>query len=164
MVKFHFARKFFRTNYKIFSGSVIFSQISFKVYDPLLNNVPTISVPEVLGSFAKRIGINLTDIPHRTTVEAMARELGIIADLQTAEKVLANQNCTLGLEATTQEGHHVNSIHVTTETSCLAMAVDELPGGTGEDYHTHTCESIENLAKLQCHFNPNSETTILAKS
>ena len=45
---------------------------------------------------------------------------------------------------------HVNSIHVTTENSCYAVA--ELPGGTAQDYSTHICDSIENLASVHAYF------------
>ena len=52
-----------------------------------------------------------------------------------AEIIAGENNLTLGFDATTQEGVHVNSIHVTTTTKCVALAVvDELPGGTAEDY------------------------------
>ena len=48
-------------------------------------------------------------------MESMARELGVISELQAAEAILANENCTPGFDATTQEGVHINSIHFTTE-------------------------------------------------
>ena len=83
----------------------------------------------------------------------MARELGAISELQTAEAVLANKNCTLGFDATTQEGVHINSVHVTTETNCYSVPVDKLPGGTAADYHLHICDSVDNLATTYCHFN-----------
>ena len=78
----------------------------------------------------------------------MTRELGSISDLQAAEAIMANKNTTLGFDATTQEGQHVNSSHVTPENSCYAVAVDELLGGTAQDYSAHICDSIENLASV----------------
>ena len=66
--------------------------------------------------------------------------------------ILANENCTLGFDATTQEGVHVNSIHVTTNTRCYSVAVDELPSGTAGHYHDHIVNSIDNLAGLYCDF------------
>ncbi|KAK2150577.1 hypothetical protein LSH36_399g02023 [Paralvinella palmiformis] len=50
------------------------------------------------------------DIPCRTCVEAMARELGVMAELQIAETLIENEKSTLGFDATTKEGQHVNSI------------------------------------------------------
>ena len=52
-----------------------------------------------------------------------------------AELIIKNTDLTLGFDAMMQEGTHVNSIHVMTTTSCIACAVDELPGGTAADYH-----------------------------
>lgn len=66
----------------------------------------------------------MTDVPHRSTVEA---------ELQTAVEILENKNTTLGFDAITQEGVHVNRVHITTETECYAAAFDELPGGTAKD-------------------------------
>ena len=73
-------------------------------------------------------------LPLRTS-HAMARELGVIAELLVAETLIGNKHSTFGFDATTQEGQHVNSIHFTTEGRYLA--VDELPGGTAADYHCH---------------------------
>ena len=76
----------------------------------------------------------------------MARELGGIAQLQTAEATLSNKDVTIGFDATTQEGVHINSIHITTVDGSYVIAVDELPGGTADDYQQHICDSIDSLA------------------
>lgn len=115
------------------------------VYDAVADQVPTSNVLRLIKKFSARFGVALTDVPHRSTVEAMTRE---IAELQTAEEILEKKNTTLGFDATTQEGVHVNSVHITTETKCYAAAVDELPGGTAEDYSTHIIETIDNLASV----------------
>lgn len=81
-------------------------------------------------------------------MEAMARELGAVADLQTAEVLMESKNCTIGFDTTTQEGAHINSVHITTETKASSVAVDELPGGTAHDYHEHITQSIDNLASV----------------
>ena len=56
----------------------------------------------------------------------MARELGVLSELQTAEVILNNTNCTLGFDATTQEVQ-VISIYITTQSDCFIVTVDELP-------------------------------------
>ena len=96
--------------------------------------------------------MTLADVPHRTTVELMARELRVISELQAAEAILANENCTLGFDATTQEGVHINSIHFTTQSECYAIAVDELAGGTAQDYHQHIRNAMNNLADTYANF------------
>ena len=56
----------------------------------------------------------------------MARELASIADLKSAELAMETKHLTLGFDATTQEGVHINNIYLTTETDCDVIAVDEL--------------------------------------
>jgi len=123
-----------------------------KVFDILVNQVPTENIPKLMERIAERSGDTLSDIPNRTTVEQMARELGIIADLQTSELAMKTKNLTLGFDATTQEGVHVNSIHFTTKEETHVIAVDELPGGTTDDYHNHICDSVDHLASMYADF------------
>ncbi|KAG1714585.1 hypothetical protein GQR58_001017 [Nymphon striatum] len=123
------------------------------VYDALVNQVPTGNIPVLLKLSASRFsGIELAtnDIPHRTTVEQMARELGIICDIQSVESIFKHENATLGFDATTQEGVHINSIHVTFASAmCLVIAIDQLPRGTADDYFLHvtTCSKCASLRK-----------------
>ena len=63
-------------------------------------------------------------------MEMMVREIGVIADLQSAEALISNKHLTLGFDATTQEGVHLNRIHVTTQSHGYVLVIDELPGGT----------------------------------
>lgn len=83
----------------------------------------------------------------------MARELGSIATLQAAEIIHTTENVTMGFDATTQEGKHINCIHFTTKDSCICATVDELPGGTAEDYANHICQTVDELAKTYVYFN-----------
>ena len=82
----------------------------------------------------------------------MARQLGVISDYLAAEALLASDHCTLGFHATTQEHVHVNEIHFTIKDGCYSIALDELPGGTAEDYATRVLDSIENLADVYAWF------------
>ena len=50
------------------------------------------------------------NIPQRSAVELMATELGAISELQTAETIIENDNVTVGFDATTQEGVHINEL------------------------------------------------------
>ena len=75
----------------------------------------------------------MDSIPHRTTVEMMTRELGVISDLQVGELLMSSDNLTLGFDATTQEGFHINSVHVTSKDNCCDILVDQLADGTAED-------------------------------
>lgn len=130
------------------SGKTYPSSTRLLVYDAIVNQVPTASIPKLLLQFSRRFGCSMSEVPHRSTVEMMARELGVLAELQAAEALVANNDVTLGFDSTTQEGQHINSIHFTTATSCYVVAIDELAGGTALDYQQHICESIDSLAEL----------------
>lgn len=123
------------------------------VYEALVCQTPTANIPRLIQKMSARCGVTLNDVPSRTTVEAMARELGVIAELQTGEMLMENPHSTIGFDATTQEGAHVNEIHFSTKTNCLSAAVDELAGGTAQDYHDHICDTVDRLATVYVHFN-----------
>ena len=83
----------------------------------------------------------------------MSRELGAVAELQTAELLLKTSDVTIGFDATTQEELHINGIHFTTKNTCLAAAVDELAGGTADDYAQHIINTIDTLCDTYVYFN-----------
>lgn len=87
----------------------------------------------------------MDSIPHRTTVEMMTKELGVISDLQVGEILMSSDNLTLGFDATTQEGFHINSVHVTSKDNCCGISVDQLTGGTAEDYIQHRHRHRQSL-------------------
>ena len=72
--------------------------------------------------------------------------------MQTAEELLKHSNSTIGFDATTQEGVHVHSVHVTFKPGCLVVALDQLPGGKAEDYCCHICDSVDHLAEVYAKF------------
>ncbi|XP_065654429.1 uncharacterized protein LOC136081029 [Hydra vulgaris] len=118
----------------------------------LVCQVPTHSVPTLLSKLGERTGYRFSHIRHRTTVEQIMHELGVISDLLTAEIAFSTKNLTLGFDTTTQEGVHVNVVHLTTESVCMVVAIDQLPGGTAYDYQSHITKSVDNLAKLYSGF------------
>ncbi len=78
----------------------------------------------------------------------MPRELGVFAQLQISSEILTHPNCTIAFCATTQEGVHINAALITTEKSAFVVAIDQLPGGTAEDYANHISDSIDDLASV----------------
>ncbi|KAK2164032.1 hypothetical protein LSH36_70g06049 [Paralvinella palmiformis] len=83
-------------------GNTISPEIQMFVYDAIINHVQTRNVPSLLGKFAQQFGLNMDMVPHHTTIEMMARELGVVSDLQAAEMVMTNTYLTLVFAATTQ--------------------------------------------------------------
>ena len=140
------------------TGKTYSANTRMTVFDCIINKVPTDNIPTLIKQTLRRLSASDTSaVPQRTTVELMARELGAISELQTAETILDNPNCTIGFDATTQEGTHINEIHFTTVSQCVCAAIDELPGGTAEDYANHICQTVDRLAETYCHFNRDNE-------
>ena len=63
----------------------------------------------------------------------------------------------MGFDATTQEGVHVNAIHTTTNRECLVVALDQLAGGTSQDYSAHIIKSVEHLARIYYDFHHDAQ-------
>ncbi|XP_014662638.1 PREDICTED: uncharacterized protein LOC106805525 [Priapulus caudatus] len=131
-------------------GKQYSSDMRMFVYDAVVNHVPTKNVPILMKQFAKRSGVILGKVPHRNTVELMTRELGVISDFHAAEIILNSENITVGFDATTQEGLHVNSVHITNKSDCHVLAIDQLAGGTAEDYELYITETFDNLTNVYC--------------
>ena len=144
-------------------GKTFSSKARQLVYDCIVNQVPSKNVHDVFAQFFCRLGLLKQIYPSRSAVENMTRELGVISELQAAQVILQNKNNTLGFDATTQEGVHINSIHITTETQCIVLAVDQLPGGTAHDYQEHISDTIDNLAEVHSYFNKSSFEECKAK-
>uniref|UniRef100_A0A8C7YFM4 Uncharacterized protein n=1 Tax=Oryzias sinensis TaxID=183150 RepID=A0A8C7YFM4_9TELE len=146
-------------------GKIYPFDLRMVVYDNILNNVPTSSIPILIQKLAQRAGFTLDTVPNKSTVEQMIRELGVVSDFQVAEFLLSNQDLTLGFDATTQEGVHVNEIHFTSASDCLIMSLDLMPGGTAEDYQLHIQESLSRVAGVytkiyDCNFESIRKTMI----
>jgi hypothetical protein len=124
------------------------------VYDHILANVPTSNIPSLILSVATQLGVQVTDkdVPSRSTVEIMTLELGVLSDLQAAQTLHDTNNVTLGFDSTTQEGYHINSVHITTVEKCLIVSIEQLPGGTAADYANHVISSVDHLAELYSKF------------
>ena len=118
------------------------------MYDALTNQVPSANVPTIMERSSIKLGHPIEQIPYRSTVEQMAREMGIIAQLQTAEGKINNKNVTLPFDVTTQEGIHISAALVTTARSTLVAVTDQVPGDTAEDYANHITDSIDDLASI----------------
>ena len=60
-------------------GKAFDSDMRRIVYDGIVNQVPTRNIPVIISRFATHFSIQVDSIPHRSTVEMMAREIGVIA-------------------------------------------------------------------------------------
>ena len=128
------------------------SDMRMVVYQAVMNQVPTANIQPFLKAICNRYKLPVDDVPSRSSVERMTRELGCISEMQAAEFILAHEDLTIGFDATTQEGRHFNSIHVTSQSCRLVLAIDELAGGTAVDYAQHIETTFRRLAETYSHF------------
>ena len=104
-------------------------------------------IPDIIQNCVKLFNINVNNIPHRSTIENMSLELGILADYITAEFMIQNKNLTLGFDATTQ-GVHVNAVNINSKDKGYLVSLEELAGGTADDYTDHIYKSINHIAYI----------------
>ncbi|ELU15948.1 hypothetical protein CAPTEDRAFT_190637, partial [Capitella teleta] len=118
------------------------------VYECLMANMPTSQVNSHISNVSSFFNLNSFDVPSRSTIERMGVELGTFSDIQAGDFLYNETNLTLGFDATTQEGVHVNSIHVTSPDVCIVLSLEQLPGGTAEDYSWHIISTLQHIAKV----------------
>ena len=148
-IKSHNAASFKR------DGLVHTPQMRMMVYNQLNGHTSTTKMKDVLRCNAQLLGVDITDkqLPSRTTIERMQIELGVISDLRAAEFLYNTDNVTIGFDATTQDGIHVNAINLHNSDTEFTIALDELAGGTSDDYCDHVCSTINYIAELYSKFN-----------
>ena len=117
------------------------------VYDMLTAGTPTGNISGLIKKIAERLDVKFDSIPQKSTIEQMAREMGVISDVACAELIMNTPNCTIAFDATTQEGVHVNVVSLSTPERSSVIALDQLPGGTADDYAAHVTNSIDNIAR-----------------
>ena len=132
------------------NGKSYATQLRLLVYVAITLQVPTQNIPRMLLLISQALERPLSSVPHRTTIESMARELGVLSKVQAAELMLKSHNLTIGFDATTQLGRHFNSVHITHNGGCMVLDVRVLPGGTAQDYANHIISIFEELAKSYC--------------
>ena len=111
-------------------GQIFTPEMRMLVYNQLNGHTSSGKMKDVLRVNAQLLGIKLEerDIPTRSSLERMQIELGILSDLQVADFIYKNCGLTLGFDATTQLGVHVNAINIHNNQREYVLAIDELPG------------------------------------
>ena len=117
------------------------------VFYMLQSQVPVEKVGNVLQfTVCEMSGHELSEIPSVTTVCRIAREMGVISDIQSGESaILSKSSLTLGWDSTPIDGTHVNETHLCTPSGNLTLSLAELPGGKTQDYHSAIAEALDNV-------------------
>ena len=61
---------------------------------------------------------------------------------------MSASTATLGFDATTLSGVHINALHVSTPEKILSLSIKEVPGAKAEDYSKHIISAVSELARL----------------
>eukprot|EP00112_Aurelia_sp_Birch-Aquarium-sp1_P019970 Seg5042.2 transcript_id=Seg5042.2/GoldUCD/mRNA.D3Y31 product="hypothetical protein" protein_id=Seg5042.2/GoldUCD/D3Y31 len=116
------------------------------IYYCLQSQVPTDQVSNVIAYIVKEMtGMELSLTPSKSCASRIAREMGIIADMQGADTILTSKNSTLSWDGTSLKGVHLNEVHVTTEDKSVVLGISSLPGGTTEDYTKDILNTVNDL-------------------
>ena len=76
------------------------------VYDAIVCKCLYI-IPYLITKIFWRCGLTLTEVPQSMPVNQWHKNSGVLSELQMAEVILNNSNCTLGFDATIQEEVHL---------------------------------------------------------
>ena len=115
-------------------------------YHCLANQTPLYKVGNLIGAIVEELaGKCLTNTPSKTTVGRTAREMGVISYIQVGE-ALSSGDVTLGFDATSLAGSHLNEIHISTGKQGLTAGIASLPGGTTQDYVGHIHNTLDDLS------------------
>ena len=126
-------------------------------YNCLLNQVPVEATGTVIRNVVKEItGLTVDEKADAATVSQFAYELGVLNDVQVCETIMKEDNLTLGWDATSLRGEHVNEVHLMfpgEPPRGLELQINSLSGGTTADYAQHTSESLSDVSDTYalCH-------------
>lgn len=120
------------------------------VYSCIQANTPVGQVHNLLLRLSSPLKLQLsaTDVPAQSTVSVMALELGLWSDVHVARVLMENKKITLAFDATTQEGIHINAVHITINNQCYVLGLDLLPGGTAVDYASQVVALFDHFARI----------------
>lgn len=78
----------------------------------------------------------------------MVGDLGFLSNMKTFHAVESSENCNLVFDSTTQNGHHVNCVVLTTLTSSHLVSLKRLPGGVCRGFTSSILRTPSTLAKV----------------
>lgn len=127
-------------------GSSFSVAIRKVIYKCITCQVPVDRTTEIIEYVISQLtNHQLEELPSRTSICRIVREMGILSDLQTAEALCTSKNSTLGWDSTPIDGVHINETHVCTEKGVFTLALSELAGGTTADYSSSIMQVLEQV-------------------
>ena len=125
------------------------------------------SDPYFVGTVERLTDCSISTLPSEKSVRNYFAEFAIISAMQTAELLYNNSKVTLGWDATTVKGKHLNEVHfsiVTPEGPVqYLVTIDRVPGARAEDYNTQILRALEKSATLYGSFKNLDPSEVLFK-
>ena len=112
------------------------------VYQMAERGCPVDHAGSIVGAITEEVsGKKLSHLPSAATVSRMVREMGSVANLQSAEALLKSKKSTLCWDGTELSGAHISESHAAVigekGREYYVLSVADMPGGKTEDYLTH---------------------------
>lgn len=147
------------------------SELRECIYYALAHQCPVEKAAKIVAFTIEKItGKSLQSVPHPTTVGRMAREMGVLADVQAGESLYQKDNCTLAWDATELAGSHINEVHIaapaensTSSREYLTLGVAQLPGGTASDYTSHIQQCVQDISDTLAEYQDKDRTKVHEK-
>ena len=135
------------------SGNLFTEQLRMCIFKCLSSQVPVEKIGEVLKFVVSELTPHDLDcVPSISSICRIAREMGIISDLQTASSMISNNNNTFAWDSTPIDGKHINEAHINTKEGSFTIGLSSLPGGKAVDYHQSIMHSLDDLSTSYSEF------------
>ena len=109
-------------------------------------------------------GKEMDRVPSRRCVEDMTREMGVISDIQVCIAILSSKCCTLGWDATSLDGSHLNGIYITTDSNeNFLIRISRLARATAEHYTSQILDSLKAIASTYANYHEENPEDVLQK-
>ncbi len=127
----------------------------------LSKNVPQHHASTVVNFVVNEMtGQGMKKMPKRSSVQNMAREMGILSNIQTGEIMVKSSKVTLGSDSTTKKGIKINETHLMTPYGPKVLGISESPGATAENQAMTTRDHLSDMISQYSEYaNKNPEET-----
>ncbi|CAG2230399.1 unnamed protein product [Mytilus edulis] len=128
-------------------GSPYSCKVREAVYSCLQFNVSRENISPLIKEIVRIFtGEDITTLPAPSSISTVAREAGILSELQLKETLSNSNNLTLLRDATTKRGRHYYGVKLCTDTQDFTLGTKEISCGTAEQYTEATVEMLENIS------------------
>ena len=132
------------------------------VYNLIKEQVPITHITAEISAVLKNlVHVDVGTLPSQGTISNTSLELGVICDVHSCQRLLASDFPTLGWDATSLDGHHVNTIHFQEGPKSSVLSITTLAGGTAVDYVDHITTMLTDITSVHGQFTGEDPAKVL---